>query len=243
MRIAVLCDIHGNLPALEAVLAEVEGEAVDHVVIGGDVVPGPMPTACIARLDALATPWSWLFGNGERDVARTARSGMPDRVPAVARPLLEWTAAQLDAATLERFEALPATVRLDGAPRVLFCHATPRDEFEIFTLETPDAVLRPIFDAADADLVVCGHTHMPFDRRVGDVRVVNAGSVGLPFGEPGAFWLLLDGDDVQPRRTEYDRAAAEAMLGATDWPGTVPLVDPPGQAAMLAAFRHAEIGR
>ena len=90
---------------------------------------------------------------------------------------------------------------------MLFCHATPRNDNEIFTRLTPEEHLLPIFARLNADIVVLGHTHMQFDRMVGTVRVVNAGSVGMSFGEPGADWLLL-GPDVQLRHTRYDLAKA-----------------------------------
>ena len=126
---------------------------------------------------------------------------------------------------------------------VLFCHATPRNDTDIFTAETPDAVLRPLFDRVDVELVVCGHTHMPFDRAIGRTRVVNAGSVGMPFGEPGADWLLL-GPDVQFRHTDYDRARAAERIQATAYPGAREFAErsvlrPPSAREMLDAFSRS----
>jgi predicted phosphodiesterase len=100
---------------------------------------------------------------------------------------------------------------------VLFCHATPRNENECFTRLTAEDRLLPIFQGLDVSVVICGHTHMQFDRMVGAVRVVNAGSVGMPFGEPGADWLLL-GPGVQLRHTCYDLPAAARRILATPYP-------------------------
>ena len=196
MRVAALYDIHGNLPALEAVLREVRDAGVERIVIGGDVLPGPMPRECLTRLLDLDLPIQFIRGNGDREVI--APTGA---VPEAYRASMRWNAAQLSAAEIQIAGALAADLHPDdGLGDVLFCHATPRNDMEIFTRLTPDQTLVPIFATLGVGLVVCGHTHMQFDRTVGTVRVVNAGSVGMPFGEPGAYWLLL-GPDVQLRRT------------------------------------------
>src|SRR5262245_4862308 len=138
-------------------------------------------------------------------------------------------------------------MRLDvpGVGDVLFCHATPRDQEEIFVRTTPAQVLMPIFEAAGAPVVVCGHTHMQFDRMIGRVRVVNAGSVGMPFAEPGAYWLLL-GPTIELKRTSYDTKAAAARVRDTAYPQANEfaennVVRPPSEAAMLAAFERVSI--
>lgn len=168
MRIAALYDIHGNLPALEAVLAEIREMDVDLIVIGGDVVPGPMPGEVLAALGRLPAPARFLYGNGERDVLATCEGRTVDRVPESVHEVLRWAAEALTSAETELLRAWPATVSLEveGAGKVLFCHATPRSATEIFTSQTPEERLRPIFDPFGADVVVCGHTHMQFDRRI-----------------------------------------------------------------------------
>ena len=135
---------------------------------------------------------------------------------------------------------------IDGLGNVLFCHATPRDLNEIFLQSTPEDVLLPIFEAARADVVVCGHTHMQFDRTVGTVRVVNAGSIGMPFAPPFAYWLRL-GPRVDLRHTDYDRAAAAARVRATAYPQAQEfadkyILDPPSTAAMTALFEGFALG-
>ena len=242
MRIAALYDIHGNLPALDAVLAEVDAIGVDLILIGGDVVPGPMPREVFARLAELDVPIEAIRGNGEVAVLaeRTDRdSGY--RLPEPVREAIRWTSAELRPEDVATIESWPRTLQhvVDGLGSVLFCHATPRDENELFTRLTPAAELEPIFSGLGAATIVCGHTHMPFDRSIGDVRVVNAGSVGMPFGDPRAHWLLL-GPEVEPRRTTYDLTAAAKTIRATGHPQAERLANelpqPRSEEEMLALF-------
>lgn len=247
MRIAALYDIHGNLPGLEAVLKEVRRERVDQIVIGGDVVPGPMPRETLACLLALGLPVSFIKGNGE-DAVLAHRAGKPrDTLPEQAREPVRWTAEQLHAEEANVLAAWPNTIafEVDGIGEVLFCHATPRNNTEIFTRLTAEDRLLPVFAGVNASLVVCGHTHMQFDRMIGNVRVLNAGSVGMPFGEPGAYWLLLD-SKVELRHTTYDFALAAEGIRATQYPqaenfATRNVLAPSSEADMLAAFAKAEL--
>lgn len=248
MRVAAIYDLHGNLPALEAVLADIQREGVDRIVVGGDVVCGPMTTAVMDRLLDLEPPADFISGNAEAAVL-TEMAGNEHRVPfpEPIREVLRWEAAQL-----QRFAPVlggwPMTLRhsLPGLGDVLFCHATPRDLEEIFLESTPEQVLVPIFEPARADVVVCGHTHMQFDRRVGPVRVVNAGSVGMPFAAPGAYWVLL-GPGIELRCTSYDLDAAAARVRATTYPQAQEfadkyILDPPSTTVMQAALEKVAIG-
>jgi len=236
MRVAALYDLHGNRPALDAVLADVERAGVDRVVVGGDVLPGPMPRETLERLQSLDVP----VGNGDRETLQE-HPERPSRIPETARQQLRWCRAQLSDVQALAIEAWPATLRYDvpGVGSVLFCHATPRSDEEVVTHLIPEALLQPIFDGV-ADLVVCGHTHLQFDIRVGRTRVVNAGSVGMPFEKPGAYWLLLTGgsedpqlrDGVQLRRSEYDLEAAATAVRRTAFPdaeqfASVYILNPP----------------
>jgi predicted phosphodiesterase len=247
MRVAALYDIHGNLPALEAVLADICRSGVDRVVVGGDVLPGPMPRECLTCLRALGARVDCIRGNGESAVlAHLAGAGL-EALPEAARQAVRWAAEHLAAEELRRIAGWPATVRLriPGHGGVLFCHATPRSDTEIFTRVTPEESLLPVFRGAGAALVVCGHTHMPFDRMIGATRVVNAGSVGMPFGDPVASWLLL-GPDVELRRTPYDLHEAAARICATPYPQAEEfarrnVLDPPAEAEMLAFYSRIEI--
>ena len=249
MRVAALYDIHGNLPALEAVLEEVREARVDHVVIGGDVVPGPMVGQTIRRLQDLDIPMQCIQGNCEIAVLAEVTGTEPPEwyrtIPEQAREIMRWQAQQLQREHERLFASWPRTLRLQIQPLgdVLFCHATPRDENEGFTRLTSEACLLPVFEGLDVSLVVCGHTHMQFDRTIGTVRVVNAGSVGMPFGQPGADWLLL-GPDVQLRHTTYDLTNAAERIRATDYPQAQDfaaryVLQPPSEAQMLEVFTNA----
>jgi predicted phosphodiesterase len=245
MRIAVICDIHGNAPALEAVLADVQGSAADMVVVAGDVVPGPLPAASMDVLMACRHPMRFVHGNGEVDIVSLHRGEEPKAVPEAVRPALEWTLSKLDSGHLEAMGAWSRTVRIPmpGVGDLVVCHATPRDEREIFTKLTPEARLREVFDPLGARLVVCGHTHMQFDRWVGSTRVVNAGSVGMPFGEPGAYWALVEPGGVTLRRTRYDLVDAEARIRASGYPDPpgFDVRSPPTEGQMLTALEAAAL--
>jgi diadenosine tetraphosphatase ApaH/serine/threonine PP2A family protein phosphatase len=136
-------------------------------------------------------------------------------------------------------------VEIGGLGEVLFCHATPRNDSEIFTRLTPEDRLVRVFEGVNAPIVVCGHTHMQFDRTVGRIRVVNAGSVGMPFGEPGADWLLL-GPNVQLRHMPYDLAKAAERIRDTKYPQAQEfaarnVLQPPSEAETLEAFSRVEL--
>jgi predicted phosphodiesterase len=246
-RVAAIYDIHGNLPALEAVLAEVHRTEVDHVVVGGDIVPGPMVREVMARLLALEVPARFILGNCEAAMLEEWTGRVPEMVPEAFRPRFHWAAEQLLPEHKPILASWPKTVRMDiaGLGEVLFCHGTPRDEDEIFTRLTPEDGLRPAFADVSAQLVVCGHTHMQFDRTVAGIRVVNAGSVGMPFGEPGAYWLLL-GPGVQFRRTPYDLAEAARRIRATKYPDAEDyaanyVLHPPSEEKMLQLYSRVEV--
>jgi len=200
VKVAALYDVHANLPALEAVLAEVEREDVDHIVLGGDCIHGPQPVETLARLRGLGDRALWIRGNTDRLIAG---EGDPDG-------LHSWVAEALGGENVAFLESLPLTRRLeiDGLGDTLFCHATPYDDETLVTPLTPDGRLAAILDGVRAETVVAGHTHMQQDRTVGGVRWINAGSVGLPYEDDiQAFWALL-GPDVELRRTPFDVAAA-----------------------------------
>jgi len=246
MRLAALYDIHGNLPALEAVLADVRRAGVDGIVVGGDVVPGPMPRETMACLQELDLPVQYISGNGEREVRQQMNTGTCG-VPPAYRETMRWVAEALDRGHERLFASWPATITCEiaGGGAAFFCHATPRNDSEIFTRLTPDDVLAPMLSGVAAPLVVCGHTHMQFDRSVGATRVVNAGSVGMPFGAPGAYWLLL-GPGVELRRTAYDFERAADRIRATGYPQAAEfaannVLAPPAESVMLEAFEKSAL--
>jgi predicted phosphodiesterase len=255
MRVAALYDIHANLPALEAVLEEVREAEVEHVLVGGDVVPGPMPRETLALLLGLDIPVQFIHGNGELAVLAQIRATDSDAVaywgttsgeplPEPLRAVVRWSAQQVHPEYEQLLASWPKTLSLQihGLGEVLFCHGTPRSETEAFTRLTSEDLLLPVFEGVSVPLVVCGHTHMQFDRMVGKVRVVNAGSVGMPFGQPGAHWALL-GPDVQLRHTAYDLTRAADHVRETQYPRAHEFAQhvrqPPSEEEMLKLFTHA----
>jgi putative phosphoesterase len=221
MGVAVLCDIHGNLPALDAVLEELRGEAPELVVLGGDVAAGPMPLEVLARLRELPWPVAWLRGNADRALVMSFDGTVPEKWR--DHPIFvadAWTATRISRAERDFLEALPPLVRLTvaGIGDVLFCHGTPHSDEERVTVFTPEDRLERILARGGADFVVGGHTHRQFDRVAGGRRMVNAGSVGRPYEhDPGAYWLRL-GPGVQLRRTDYDAAMATAHFRRLGYP-------------------------
>ena len=247
MRVAAIYDIHGNLPALEAVLQEIRQAKVDQVVVGGDVVPGPMPRETLKRLLDLGMPVQFIQGNGEVAVLEQMAGVDPGKLPEPARDAVRWTAEELYPEDEVMIADWPKTLRIEirGLGEVLFCHATPRNENECFTRLTSEDRLLPVFEGLKVPAVICGHTHMQFDRMIGRIRVVNAGSVGMPFGEPGADWLLL-GPNVQLRHSSYDLTKAAERIRNTNYPQAQEfaahhVLQPPSEGEMLEVFTRGEL--
>jgi predicted phosphodiesterase len=194
--VAALYDVHGNLPALEAVLAEVPADAT--IVVGGDICSGgEQPSEVLARLRGLGERVLFLRGNSDRELYPGEEGLAPVEV-------IEESRAKLSEDEIEFLYSLPPTQRVGD---VLYCHASPRNDVDIFTERTPEERIAFLFEGLDAGTVVCGHTHMQFDRTIGGVRVVNAGSVGMAYEEePGAYWLL----DLEHRFTPYAGAELKA---------------------------------
>jgi predicted phosphodiesterase len=228
VRVAALYDVHGNVAALEAVLAEVGEEAPEVVVFGGDLVWGPWPSECLALAEGFGDRAVPLRGNCERLVLDSAS------------PAHAWARDRLSDAERARIAAWPLTARIDveGLGPALFCHATPRSDEEILTAESPPEAWRDALAGVDERVVVCGHTHLQLDRELGGVRIVNPGSVGAPTIRPVAWWAML-GPGVELRTTAYDTeatiAAARELVpdidGFAGW-----LRDPPSYEARVRAL-------
>jgi putative phosphoesterase len=214
MRVAVLADVHGNLPALEAVLDEVERLSVDRIVLNGDIAGGPLPVETLARLAELGERAVWVHGNGEREMV----AGFDEVSDPTAHEDSLELGRLLGPAERDLIAGLPMTVTLevDGLGSVLFCHATPRRDDEMLLVDSPPARYAAVLEGITADAVVLGHTHMPFDRLFDRRRIVNPGSVGMPYGHDGAAWALL-GPGVELRRTPYDTEAAARRLARSPW--------------------------
>ncbi len=231
MRVAALSDIHGNLPALDAVLADVELEDVDAIVVPGDSVSGPWPAEVFDRLEAVGA--RIVRGNADR----------LEGVRAFDSDQGAWNEERLGGDRLAAVAAWPLTLELgvDGLGSVLVCHSTPVSDEPIYTPLTPDDELIAMLGAVDADVLLCGHTHMQYDRELSSgLRIVNPGSVGLPYeGRRGAFWALL-GPDVEFRHSEYDVektvSAIRALRAPVEEERLELLVDPVAPDVAAAEF-------
>jgi putative phosphoesterase len=194
MKVTALYDVHAMPWALEAVLAAVDDDRPDKIVFGGDYLYGPYPretVAMIRALDAIV-----LRGNCE-DMAE------------------EWESAQLPADEIAWLQSLPLAAIVDD---VLYCHATPHDNTPITTAITPDEAVRATFGDTRGTVVI-GHTHHQFDRTVEELRVINAGSVGMAYeSDVAAYWTILDDGEPTFRRTKFDIERAVAEMGKSDWP-------------------------
>ncbi|MFD8917038.1 metallophosphoesterase family protein [Streptomyces sp. NPDC059569] len=212
-RVAVLSDIHGVLPALEAVLAEPEVSAAERVVITGDIAAGPQPAEVLDLLTDLGDRAVLIGGNADRELVELHDGKRPVTTDAITA----WAAGRLRDDHLALLAGLPRTrcLPVAGLGDVLFCHATPRDDEEVVLVDSRLARWTDVFEGLGAHIrtVVCGHTHMPFVRLAHGRQVINPGSIGMPYGRPGAHWALL-GPGVELRVTHFDIDAAIARLTA-----------------------------
>jgi predicted phosphodiesterase len=238
VRVAAISDVHGNLPALEAVLAEIDAEGVDAIVCGGDLVGGPFSVEVFDRLASMPHV-RFVRGNADRQVLEgTDEYGV------------DWEVERerLGDARLAPIATWPLTVEfdVDALGRTLFCHAVPSADEPIFTRITPDDAVIELLGDVEAGLLVCGHTHVQFDRVLPTgLRIVNAGSVGMPYeGRRGAFWALL-GPVVDLRRTEYDVEAAATTIRASGRPVDEQLagylVEPPDPDEVTSYFESQRV--
>jgi putative phosphoesterase len=214
-RIAVIADVHGNAPALDAVLAEIEREAPDVIVLAGDAAGGLWQGTVLDRLTALEGA-RFVRGNVDRVMIQAFDEGWtfdPDeRTP--WRRAAGWIAERMTKEHRDFLASFENTVTLGD---LLVCHGSPGSDDETMTSLTPDRDVRSMLAGVEQRLVVCGHTHVQFDRTVDDVRIVNTGSVGMPFeGPPGAFWLML-GPEPEFRRTDYDVERTAEQIRASDY--------------------------
>jgi predicted phosphodiesterase len=236
VRVAALADVHGNAPALEAVLAEVEAEAPDLIVVCGDLTWGPLPRETLALVEPLGA--RFVRGNAERELL--ARF---DELGEDATERARFLVARHDDAArafVARFDEA-VVVDVDGLGPTRFCHGSPRSDEELVTPETPVERVHELLAGVEERALVTAHTHVSYERVVDGTRLLNPGSVGLPYeGRPGAYWGLL-GPDVEHRRTEYDLDDAERRIRAGGGPFadlTIELLrSPPSRAE---AIEHAE---
>jgi predicted phosphodiesterase len=228
-RIAVLADVHGNVPALEAVLEDLSGQAVDEVLVGGDLVGrGPEGGAVVRRIRDLG--WPCVRGNHENYL-------LGFRLGEVPAPWLHldewgasrWMAAELDDADVRYLAGLPLHLTARSAPGLRLVHGTPRSNNEGLGPWSTDEELEAHLAGVAESLLVCAHTHRPMYRRLERGLVVNVGAVGLPFNrdrraqyailrcEDGAWRAEFRQVDYDVERTldAYERTGFLAAGGAT----------------------------
>jgi putative phosphoesterase len=219
-RIAVVSDIHGVLPALDAVLAEPDVDGADLIVVTGDIAAGPQPTEVLDRLSGLGDHVLLVRGNADRDLVSIARDGnLPDGTP----PIDVWAGQRLTDEHVRILAALPHPVvlPLERVGDILFCHGSPRDDNEVVLVDTRLSRWSEVLTGVPESVrtVVCGHTHMPFARLVDRRWIVNSGSIGMPYGSRGLPWTLLTGTGVQLRWTSTDTdALADEVVAACSYP-------------------------
>jgi len=244
MRVAALADVHGNAPALAAVLAELEREAPDVVVFCGDLTWGSLPRETLALVRSLAIPARFVRGNADRALLELSRDEVEQ-----PSPRERWMLAQHDAEDLALLAGFESTVTLavDGLGPTCFSHGSPRSDEECVTERTPVERVREFTAGRAEHVVVTGHVHLQYEREVGGIRLVGPGSVGLPYGEGGCtFWALL-GPDVELRRTDYEVDAAVALMRETDDPSVEQIVElmlepPPREEVVEDAERRVFAG-
>ena len=215
--VAVLSDIHGVLPVLDAVLAEPDVAAAELVVVTGDHAAGPMPVEVLDRLVGLGERSLLVRGNADRELVEVARGRDSEY------DVSNWAGRQLRPDQVELLAGLPHPVRVevDGFGTVVFCHGTPRDDDEVVLVDTRLARWAEVFAGLEESdrVVVCGHTHMPFVRLVDRRLVVNSGSIGMPYGRAGGSWVLLHDGQVSLRHTAVDvEAAVAAVVAGSAYP-------------------------
>jgi predicted phosphodiesterase len=207
--------VHGNAPALAAVLAELEREQPDLIVSGGDLTWGPLPEETFALASSLDA--RFVRGNADRAVLENVSSSEREG----------WMQAHH---TPEMREFLAGfeeyvVVDVDDLGPVRICHGSPRSDEECVTPETPEARVRAFSAGVAEHVIMTAHVHIQFDREVAGIRSVNAGSVGLPYeGRPGAYWALL-GPEIELRRTEYDVDETVALYRASGQPNVEQIVE------------------
>lgn len=224
--VAVLSDIHGVMPALDAVLAEPDLQRADRIVLTGDIAAGPQPAQVLDRLLGLGDKVVWVRGNADRELVELARGQVDDVGDAIA----PWAARQLSPDHVAWLADLPhpVTLTVDGFGEVVFCHATPRDDQEVVVVDSRLERWAEVLGGLPPEVmtVVCGHTHMPFTRLANRRQIINPGSIGMPYGRQGAHWALLADGAVSMRRTAYDPVAACALVtGQSSFPDVAEWAD------------------
>lgn len=227
MRVAVITDIHGNLPALAAVLARIEAMGVEQVYCGGDLVGyGPHPNEVCRLIERRAIPT--IHGNYDyaigRDLDDCGCAYITPHDRELGQRSVEWTLAHTDDDSKAFMRGLPFDLRFAMGPtRVRLVHGSPRKVNEYLFEDKPASLYERLAGQADADVLVFGHTHKPWVREYGGVLFVNCGSVGKPKdGDPRAAFAVLETTDeglaVTIERVDYDARAVAREVEASGLP-------------------------
>lgn len=220
MRLALFSDVHSNLPALEAVLDDIASVGVDARYALGDLVGyAPWPNEVLERLQAEGI--TSVMGNYDEgtgfDMAECGCAYTNPIEKALGDQSFAWTKAHTSDANKAWLRSLPREIRFEAdGSRYLLVHGSPRRINEYLYEDKPDATFARIAEGADADVIVCGHTHRAYEKRVGEFRFINDGSAGKPKdGDARACWALFDTGTaaLEFRRVEYDvERTAQAIL-------------------------------
>jgi predicted phosphodiesterase len=227
VKVAALYDVHGNVHALEAVLAEVDA---DVVLFGGDLASGPFPRETIELARSIDNA-TFVLGNAD---LLSSPSLSPEGDAA-----RRWVEEQLDDEQISWLAGLPFSWRADDT---LYVHANPIDFQELVTERTPSERVAALLEGVAESRVVTGHVHIQFTRAIDGVEWIGVGSVGMPYADaPGAYWALVSPGGVEFRRTDYDLERAASAIRSSGHPMGAALADEnvlsvPTVAEALAAF-------
>jgi predicted phosphodiesterase len=228
----LISDIHGVVPALEAVLEEESHDPSEIILVAGDIAAGPQPNAVVDRLRQLGDKVLAISGNGDRELLQLARG----EAATMKDPIGSWGAAELSDDDKEWLAALPGTrtFSLEGFGEVFMCHACPQNDMDILLVDTRiERWVEALADLPeDVTTVLLGHTHMPFQRLVNRRRVINPGSIGMPYGGVGAHWTRMRGRVIETRVTQFDIEAAIRTIGEQS--------SFPGAAKWIAGYLRSE---
>lgn len=217
MKTAALYDIHGNYPALKAVSDQLDHLQPDLVILGGDIVSGPMPLAVLQLIDQLSKKFNTvgISGNNDQDVV-DAYNGKQLSLSKHAQDQIKWVANQLSKQQVLKMKGLLLNVTVGDD---FFCHAVAKNNTTIFTPHSNIAIIKKLFQGVQSPFIICGHTHLQFEMTIGHQKVINAGSVGMPFSDlEGAQWLWIDDQQFRFKRTKIDKAAAVKEIQLSDYP-------------------------
>jgi predicted phosphodiesterase len=223
----VIADIHGVSPALEAMLAEEAHDPSEVLLVLGDIAFGPQPNPVVDRLRSLGDRVIAISGNSEREMLEIVRG---EETP-LTDPIAPWSSHELTPENREWLAALPGTrtVNIEGFGDVFLCHACPQNDMDILLVDTRiERWMEALADLPESvSMVLLGHTHMPFQRLVNGRRVINPGSIGMPYGGTGAHWVRLRDGNIETRVTHFDIERATREVGeSSTFPGAAEWVAP-----------------